>query len=153
MSIDIEVALRGVSLFSEFNGRQISRLAKRATCREFPAGTRILRRGDTGMAVYIVVSGRVTVSLRPEGSASERVLGEMGPGELFGEMALVDEGPRSADVTAVEPTQCVLLTRWDVAEEMRRDPAIAPALLRILSARIRTLQERLLQYEAWATTD
>jgi CRP-like cAMP-binding protein len=71
----------------------------------------------------------------------------MGPGEAFGEMSLIDDAPRSANVTALEPTECVVLTRWDFNGELRRDPAIAEALLPVLCARVRELYQRLLAYE------
>jgi CRP-like cAMP-binding protein len=95
----------------------------------------------------------VRITHPSEDAGAEHLLGEMGPGDAFGEMALIDEGPRSANVTTVEPTECLLLTRWDFGGEMSRDPAIARALLPVLCARIRGLQERLLRYEAEATTD
>lgn len=151
--MDIESALRGVDLFSRMNPRQIGRLAKLATRREFPVNTRILRRGDTGVALYLILSGRVQVSVQPEDSDTETVLGEIGPGGVFGEMALIDEGPRSANVTTLEPTACALLTRWDFMEAVGHDADLARALLPVLCARIRNLQERLIQYEPRVTTD
>ena len=155
--MNLEALLRGVGMFAGLNGRQIARLARLATSQEFPAGTRIVRRGETGVALYLIAEGRVVITLPSEGAAKsadgEQILGEMGPGEVFGEIALIDEGPRSADVTTVEETRCVLLTRWDFEEAMRRDPQIARALLPILCARIRSLQERLIRYEAEPTTD
>jgi CRP/FNR family cyclic AMP-dependent transcriptional regulator len=150
---NIATALRGVDIFKGLNDRQIAQLAKLATKRDFPAGTHILSRGDTGMALYVIESGRVAVTLPSDEGGAERRLAEFGPGNVFGEMALIDGEPRAADVTAVEPTRCVLLTRWDFAGEMSRDADIARALLPVLCARIRELHERLIQYEQEPTTD
>jgi CRP-like cAMP-binding protein len=68
-------------------------------------------------------------------------------------MALIDDAPRSANVTAVEPTECLVLTRWDFNGEMKRDPEIAQALLPVLTARIRELHTRLRAYEHSRETD
>src|SRR6266498_543072 len=99
---NIEAALRCVGIFKALSDRQIAKLAKLATEREFPAETRILRRGDTGMALYVVESGRVAVTVQSEEGGPEQRLAELGPGNVFGEMALIDGGPRAADVTALE---------------------------------------------------
>jgi CRP/FNR family cyclic AMP-dependent transcriptional regulator len=150
---DVATALRGVDIFKGLNDRQIAQLAKRATKRDFPAGTHILRRGDTGMALYVIESGRVAVTLESEEGGAERHLAELGPGNAFGEMELIDGEPRGADVTAIEPTRCVLLTRWDFGGEMRRDADIARALLPVMCTRIRELYQRLIRNEPGPTTD
>jgi CRP-like cAMP-binding protein len=149
---EIQAALRRVGIFERMSERQIARLARLATLRNFPAGTRILRRGDTGIALYVILSGRVAVTHPSEDGSAETELRQIGPGEVFGEIALIDGGPRSANVTAQEDTQCLLLTRWDFAGEMRHDPDIARALLPVLCGCIRRLQERLFQYEGDAAS-
>jgi CRP-like cAMP-binding protein len=70
-------------------------------------------------------------------------LAMLGPGDVFGEMALLDDGTRSSSVTARAPTRCALLLQWDFREELRRSPEVAIRLLAILSRRIRRLDERL----------
>lgn len=150
---DIDALLRAVDIFAELKDQQIARLGKLATRRAFPAGVQILRRGDSGVALYVVVSGRVAITLESEEGAREQRLGELGPGEVFGEMALLDGGPRSANVTAAEPTECLLINRWDFSGEMLRDADIARALVPVLCQRIRKLHERVLKYEPEATTD
>jgi CRP-like cAMP-binding protein len=151
--VNIEAALKEVEIFARLNDRQLARLARLATRREFAAGTQILHRGDTGVALYIILRGRVAVTLQPEEGQPEHSLGEMGPGASFGEMALIDGGPRSADVKALEPTECLLLTRWDFQGELRQDADIARALLPSLCARVRRLTERLGEYEPKARSD
>src|SRR4051794_29105887 len=134
-----EAALRGVEIFARLNNRQIARLSRLATRRQFAAGTQILRAGDGGVALYVIVSGRVRITQSAEETGAEVLLREMGPGESFGEIALIDGGPRSADVTAHEATECVLLSRWDFSGEIREDPDIARALLPALCQKIRWL--------------
>jgi CRP/FNR family transcriptional regulator, cyclic AMP receptor protein len=63
-------------------------------------------------------------------------------------MGLIDDMPRAASVIAIEPTECVLLARWDFQNELREDPEIALALLPVLNARIRDLNERLARSES-----
>jgi len=152
-SVDVEALLRAVDIFVGLKAPQIARLGKLATRRTFPAGVQILRRGDSGVALYVIASGRVAVTLESEEGGREQRLGELGPGETFGEMALLDGGPRSANVTALAPTECILLNRWDFDGEMRRDADIARALVPVLCRRIRELHGRVLRYEPEATTD
>jgi CRP-like cAMP-binding protein len=120
------------------------------TTRHFDAGTLILRQGSSAVALYVILAGKVEISHAPEegGNAPPIALVTLGPGECFGEMALVDDQARSADVTAIEPTSCALLSRWEFQQELRRSPEVALALIAILSGRIRQLDERLSRYEA-----
>ena len=149
--MDVAELLHSVKIFAGLNKRQLARLAGRVARRAFPAGTQILRHGDTGVTLYLIISGRVAVAVQSDESVAERVLAELGPGEVFGEMALLDSEPRSANVTALEPTECFLLTRWDFEEEMGHDPEIARALLPVLSQRIRHLEDRILKHEPQAS--
>ena len=146
-----EAALKGVEIFARLNNRQIGRLARLSSRRQFAAGTQILRAGDGGVALYVIVSGRVRITHDADETGAELLLREMGPGEAFGEIALIDGGPRSADVTAVEETECVLLSRWDFSGEMRDDPDIARALLPVLCQKIRQLVDQLAQHESRTT--
>jgi CRP-like cAMP-binding protein len=146
-------ALRGVELFSGLNDRQLGRLAKRATQRRFPAGSRVLRRGDAGVALYVILTGRIVVSCPCPDTGQSWTLGELGPGQVFGEVALIDGGPRSADVDAVDVTDCLVLTRWDFGGELAQDPDLARALLPILCRRIRSLQAQLIGYQQPPSSD
>ncbi len=78
----------------------------------FEAGETIFRQGERGDLVYAIVSGRVEV-VREEADGGERLLATMGPGEYFGEMALVSDAPRTATVRAVEPVEAVAMGRAD----------------------------------------
>ena len=113
-----------------------------AKTHSFPAGSVILREGDSSMALYVMLSGAARVE-RAAASAGSLQLNELRPGAVFGEMGMVDGAPRSATVTALERTECALLSRWDFEEPLRDNCEVGLALLRTLSARVRRLEARL----------
>jgi len=138
----IEEVFAKVALLDRLTPSQRRRLARLATTRSFREGTVIVRQGDTSMALYVLLSGRVRIEKRSEqGSTVE--IDQVGRGGFFGEMGLIDDVPRSATVVALESTECALLARWDFQTELREDPYIALALLPVLNQRIRSLQEQL----------
>jgi CRP/FNR family transcriptional regulator, cyclic AMP receptor protein len=102
----------------------------------------IVREGDAATGCFMIVSGRVEVS-QGAASATPMVIATMGPGEVFGEMAVIDEHPRSATVRALEATECVAIRRVDFMEVLRRRPAIAVQLLPVLVRRVRQAEARL----------
>ena len=128
-----------VPLLARLSERQRARLAKRATTRSYGRDAVIVRQGDTAMAFYVVLSGRVRVE-RDGGAEGPVAVRELGPAGFFGEMGLLDDLPRSATIVAVEPTACALLAKWDFQTELRDDPDIALALLPVLTDRIRDLE-------------
>jgi CRP/FNR family cyclic AMP-dependent transcriptional regulator len=141
-STAIEDVFAAVPLFKRLSARQRSRLARHATTRTYQAGDVIIREGDTGMTLYVILTGAARVTRRSaEGHTVS--LHEMGPAGFFGEMGLLDDVVRSATITASAPVECALLGRWDFQRELRDDPAIALALLPILTERIRDLEARL----------
>ncbi len=138
----IEEAFAAVPLFKRLSGRQRARLARHATTRTYQPGDVIIREGDTGMALYVILTGAARITRRiNEGRTVS--LDEIGPTAFFGEMGLLDDAVRSATITASVPVECALLGRWDFQRELRDDPAIALALLPILTERIRDLEARL----------
>ena len=134
----IEETFATVPLLERLSPRQRGRLARRATTRSYRAGTVIVREGDTAMAFYVVLSGRVRVE-RGSGRSAVPVR-DLDHAGFFGEMGLIDDLPRSATVVASEPTECALLAKWDFQLELREDPDIALSLLPVLTQRIRELE-------------
>jgi CRP/FNR family transcriptional regulator, cyclic AMP receptor protein len=110
--------------------------ARHAVTRTFPRNTVVVREGERTDSLYIVVSGRVKIYVSDEGK--EIVLGESGPGEYFGEMVL-DEGPRSASVTTLEPTEFLVVPREDFREFVTKSPEFALHLILKLIRRVRAL--------------
>lgn len=135
--MSLEDTLAGVPLFSQMSRRDLTRLAKATVTRQFRKGEVIVKEGDQAVAFYVVSKGKVEVF------KGQRVLTTCGPGEVFGDMALLDNYPRSASVRAVEDTECLVLSRWDFLGELRTNPHIAVAMLPILSRRLREADERL----------
>ena len=111
--------------------------AQHAVTRTFPKNTVVVSEGDRTDSLYIVVSGRVKVYVSDE-KGKEIVLSESGPGEYFGEMVL-DEGPRSASVMTIEPTQFLVVPKEDFKEFVAKSPEFALHLIRKLIRRVRAL--------------
>lgn len=98
---------------------------------EFPADRVIARQGEVGTGFFIVVDGHVRVVR--DGSLVAR----LGPGEFFGELSLLDGGPRVAQVVAETPTVCLALASWDFEQVLREEPGVALAVLKVVAARLR----------------
>jgi CRP-like cAMP-binding protein len=141
-SADVEEVLAPIPMFRTLSPRQRSRLAERMTRRRYGAGDVIVRQGATSMSFYVVVSGSVRIVRHIEAGYGIDIADE-GKGSFFGEMGVIDDLPRAATVIALEPTECALLAKWDFQKELHQDPGIALALVSILNARIRHLEERL----------
>jgi CRP-like cAMP-binding protein len=136
--------LRTVPLFKSLRPGDVQHLADLASVRRYRSGSTIVRQDDTAMTLYCVLSGSVRIEREPARAADGPVtLATLGPGGFFGEMSLLDDFPRSATVIAEEPTECALISKWDFQKELKSHPEIGQALLRVLSQRIRALDERL----------
>ena len=139
--------LRHVRLFEKVDARSLRAIANAAVEQTYDAGHDILRQGDTGVGAFILRSGKVAV-IRDNDGESEKIH-EMGPGEVFGEMALLDEFPRSVTIRAIEPTTCLGVMRWHFRGILDSHPRIALALLPVLTKRLREAEAH--THEALAT--
>jgi CRP-like cAMP-binding protein len=126
--------LAGVSLFYGLPKRHLRQIAKLARVRGFSAGQAIVRTGDPGKSFYVLLNGNATVVRA--GRRSRRLR----PGDYFGEMALLDDAPRSADVVADTDLLALTIERPGFLKLLRADPVIAHALLRTLAARLRAAE-------------
>jgi CRP-like cAMP-binding protein len=149
--MNLAVALRTAPLFAPLDERQRSRVGDLMTVRRFEAGTTILRQGSSAVALYLLLDGRVEVSREPEEGGRPVTLATLEPGDVFGEMAVLDDATRSSSVTAMTPARCALLSRWELLQELRRHPELAIELVRVLARRIRQMDERLASSRARAT--
>lgn len=140
--MSIEGTLAQVTLFSELSRRDLRRLAAGTISRDFAKGDIIVKEGEQAVAFYLMCSGKAEVLKGVEGS-SPRVLGTLGPGDFFGDMALLDGYLRSATVRALEDTECLVLARWDFLAELRTNPSIAVQMLPVLSRRLRDEEAQL----------
>lgn len=139
--MDTEELLARVDLFRSLNKRHIAQLARLVTRQHYAPDQAIVRQGDTGLGLYVIASGSAEVRHETPGQAPT-VLNSLGPGEFFGEMALLDDYPRSATVVAREQTECLTLTKWHFLAELESHPEMALPLLPVLSRRIRAAMQR-----------
>jgi CRP/FNR family cyclic AMP-dependent transcriptional regulator len=116
---------------------ELKDFAKHAVTRSYPKNTVVVSEGDDTDSLYIIVSGRVKIYVSDE-KGKEIVLNEAGPGEYFGEMVL-DEGPRSASVMTLEPTQFLVVPKDDFREFVAGSPDFALHLICKLIKRVRAL--------------
>ena len=140
MSIEDTLAL--APLFSQLSRRDLKRLAKGTVSRQFGKREVIVAEGEQAVSFYIIRSGRAEV-VTGAGTSNPKVLATIGPGEFFGEMALLDDYLRSASVRALEDTECLVLYRWDFLAELRTSPSIAVQMLPVLSRRLREAEAEL----------
>jgi CRP-like cAMP-binding protein len=130
--------LKHVALFEELDRRSLEAIANAAVEQSYTAGQEIVRQGDTGVGAFIIKSGKVE-AVQDRGGHQHK-LAELGTGDVFGEMALLDEFPRSATVRALEPTTCLGIQRWHFKGILESHPQIALALLPVLTKRLRNAE-------------
>lgn len=133
--------LKRVRMFEDLDQRSLEAIANAAVEQRYEPGQEIVRQGDTGVGAFIIRSGKVEVVQDRDGK--EAKLATLGPGDVFGEMALLDEFPRSATVRAVEPTTALGIQRWHFRGILESHPQIALALLPMLTRRIRNAEHQL----------
>jgi CRP/FNR family transcriptional regulator, cyclic AMP receptor protein len=142
MSDDPAEILRNVPFLAGVGDDVLVRLAGKMRRRSFRRNEVIFHRGDPAGGMHIIRSGRIKVTMQSE-EGDETVLRIFGPGEHFGDMGALDGQPRSATITAIEPTETLVLLREDLLACAREFPDLAMALIEALSARLRETDERL----------
>ena len=134
--------LRKVPLFRNLDDSAAFELCNLLTVREENSGTPLFFRGDSGDAMYIIETGRVRISVK-DADGHDATLAELHDGEFFGEMAILDEQPRSADATVVTNTRLAVLSRNDFRAFLHKKPDIALEILRAMIHRLRRTDELL----------
>jgi CRP/FNR family transcriptional regulator, cyclic AMP receptor protein len=129
--------LEKVTFFQGLKRRQLENLAKRMVNRTYKSGDSIVVQGQGGEGFFIVTSGKAE-AVRRRADGENLVVNEFGPGDFFGELALLDDGPRTATITACEETTCLVLVRWDFLSLLREDADMAVEILLELARRFRT---------------
>jgi len=132
--------LRNNALFRELPIRSIERIAALGRLRLYRKGTAIFSQGDPGDALYAVASGTVRISASAR-DGRVAFLNIMEPGDSFGEIAVMDGLPRTAGATALDDCRLFVIQRSDFLELLRREPALALQVLRLLCARLRWTSE------------
>jgi CRP/FNR family transcriptional regulator len=134
--------LRRVPLFAELDGSELERFSRVAVPRAFPGGTRVFHEGDHSDACYIVRSGSFRVT-REHSDGRAITLANLGPGDIFGELAMLDGEVRSASVEALGDGELLALPAGDVRALLARHPDITVKLVAALTRRLRLANERI----------
>jgi CRP-like cAMP-binding protein len=133
--------LAGVDLFAVLTAEELEGLGARLRRRHYAKGTVLFTEGDPGTGLYVIEWGRVKIVLTSP-AGKELVLAVCGPGEFFGDMALLDGEPRSADAIVAEDCQLLILQRDDFVRFLETHPQAAVRLLAVLSRRLRRATRR-----------
>ena len=124
-------ALEHVPLLADVTQRDRQKLARMMRERTFPPGKEIVVEGRNGVGFFIITEGKAAVSI------GDHVISVLGPGDYFGEMALLHGGERSATVTADSELRCLTITAWGFKSFVLEHPNVAWALLQTLAQRTR----------------
>ena len=134
--------LKSVPMFAAFPEDQLRTLMSVVMRRHAPRGAVIMAEGDRVDSLYIVISGRLKVMMG-EADGKEVILGILGAGEIFGEMGLIDDGPRSASVVAIEPCELLVVTKRDFKKCMAESFDTAMTVMRVLVRRLRAADRKI----------
>ena len=129
--------LQKAPLWSGLTEKELKVIARSFKELKYESGDIIVRKGEAGVGFYLMAEG--TVEVRSDG----KVLSTLGPGQFFGEMALLDGQPRSADVVALEPSKCLALSSWNFNSIVSDYPKMALKLLQESTRRSRTSTQNL----------
>ena len=127
-------ALKRVPLLAGLGDRERDRLARELHERTFPEGATVVSEGATGTGFFVIADGNAIVTV----GGQERT--KLGAGDYFGEMALIDDAPRSATITATTDLRCYGMTPWEFRPFVEGHPQVAWAMLQSLSRRLRDAQ-------------
>jgi CRP/FNR family cyclic AMP-dependent transcriptional regulator len=132
--------LARVPLFQSLKKPQLERLGKRFVTRKYAAGQDIVTQGKGGAGLFIIVSGKSDV-IRVRTDGTKALVNAFGPADFFGELALLDNEPRTASVVTTEDTECLVLSQWEFAGALREDAEMAVTILQELARRFRRALE------------
>lgn len=137
LTIEKVIVLKSVGMFAKIPEESLIDVAAVAEELEFGPGKDVVKKGEMGTSMYVIVEGRVRV--HDEG----KLLGEMTAGDVFGELSALDPKPRSATVTAVEDTYVFKMRQDAIYELMAQQPDLAQGIIRVLCQRIRDCDDML----------
>src|SRR3954469_3528232 len=134
--------LQRIKLFSGLSVLECTEVVKRMKRRDFPPNTVIVREGAPGNSMFFITAGLVEVRKKDVTTGIDFLLTEMGPGQNFGEMSRLTGKPRTATVTAVQPTTCAVLEQKDFQDLFMSYPKIGLALTTILAERVESASQQ-----------
>jgi CRP-like cAMP-binding protein len=134
----VVAALTAMPFFAGLDAAALDRLASGTRTRRFRRGEVVFHVGDPGDALFVISTGAVKITL-PSENGEEAILATLQPGDVFGELALLDTAPRSATAVALEPTETVVLQRDRFRQLLATEPTIRDAVLANMAAEVRRL--------------
>lgn len=129
---DLQSILSGVPLFSGLNRRELKRIARIAHQRQYAQGERLFQIGHPGAAMFVIMSGKVDIVI-PQQEQSDLLLASLAAGSFMGELALLDDTPRSASAVAAEDSQVIAFFRSDFNRLIEKETAIGSKVLKELA--------------------
>ncbi len=129
---DPAVSLGSVPLFSSLSKSQLRTIARTGSERHYKPGESIVKDGDRGIGFFLIVDGQANIE------KNGKTVANLGPRQFFGEMALFDDQPRTADVRASSATTCLVLSAWEFWGSVGREPEVLRILLKETVRRLRS---------------
>jgi len=139
--VDKLTLLSNHPLFRSFAPSIIDRVLSRAVIRKVKKGMVLFRKGDTGSTLYAVCAGSVRISV-PSEQGQDAIFNVIPSGGLFGEIALLDGGTRTADAVAIEDSELMVIDRRDFIPMVQENPVVAMKLIELVCARLRRTSEQ-----------
>lgn len=136
MSNALTEQLRDIPLFHDLPEQDLNDLAPKVTERSYATGEVLVRKGETGDSLFLIVDGAVKI-VSENAQGEELILNQCGPGETIGEMSLLDQSPRSASVVALSATRALELNHAAFTETINQRPELSLLLIRSISSRLR----------------
>jgi CRP-like cAMP-binding protein len=124
-------ALSKSPFWADLSKQDLKSIAKASRERKYAGGDTIVKKGEPGVGFYLILDG--AVEIKSEGTT----LAKLGPGQFFGEMSLLDNQPRSADVIATMPSRCLVVSCWSFKGVISENPRIALKMLQEMARRLR----------------
>lgn len=134
--------MRNIPLFSGLGDEELGVLLRYAVRKTVPRNTLLFEQGAPGDALYVINRGKVKVVLS-DADGKEVILSVLGPGDFFGEMALIDDEPRSAGVVTMEASEFYIISKSDFRTCVAKQPELATNLMRHLSRRLRIADQKI----------
>jgi CRP/FNR family transcriptional regulator, cyclic AMP receptor protein len=133
---DVMETVSGIPLFQGVKPKELKKLVARMQERNFGEGDTITTEGKTGIGFFVIEDGNATVSI------DGKIVRTLGPSDYFGEIALIDSGPRSATIVATTDLRCQGLTAWEFRPFIEEHPEVAWPMLETLASRLRDAERR-----------
>jgi CRP/FNR family transcriptional regulator, cyclic AMP receptor protein len=130
-TIDPVKMLSGVPIFEGLTKKELKAIADAAKQVTHAAGSTLAREGESGVGFFLILEGVASVTV------GDRSRGKLGPGDFFGEISLLDQGPRTATVVAQTPVTTLGLTAWSFKRLVEQNPSIASKMLKVMANRLR----------------